>query len=180
MISVLTPVIPEREALLQECVASVEAQTYPEVEQLVGMDEERRGCSWTINRLAERAKGEWLLPLADDDLLLPGGLAALHARSEGADVVFAPPLVWGNADQHFFGDPPYIPSTALIRTSLWRDLGGYDEGVVREEDRGLWVKAMEAGAVFVRTNEQPVWLYRFRQAPGGGYLNKSYNNGYAR
>jgi hypothetical protein len=74
--------------------------------------------------------------------------------------VYSPPLVSGNEDRWwFFQAPPVIPSTALIRRSLWDRLGGYDEGAVREEDRKMWVKAVEMGARFVRVDE-PCWVYR--------------------
>ncbi len=56
-----------------------------------------------------------------------------------------------------------IPSCALIRASLWRDLGGYDETLKREEDRNLWVKVLDAGARFVRVDD-PTWVYRQHQA----------------
>lgn len=173
VISVLTPSIESRAVMLQECIESVQAQTYREVEHLVHVDYDRAGCSWVMNHLAERAGGEWLVPLADDDLLLPGALSYLLSRSAEADVVYSPPLVWGNADTHFFGEPPRIPSFGLIRTTLWRELGGYDLGRIREEDRDLWQRAMANGARFVRADSWPTWVYRFH----GG--NKSYHGGVA-
>src|SRR4051812_42464614 len=136
------------------------AQTFDDLEHLVGIDEDHDGCAISMNRLADKAEGEWLLPLADDDLLLPGCLASLLAHADDADVVYAPPLVTGNEDRWwFFQAPPVIPSCALIRADLWRELGGYDETRVREEDRDLWIKALAAGARFVRVDE-PCWIYR--------------------
>jgi glycosyltransferase involved in cell wall biosynthesis len=172
LISVLTPTIPERAAMLEECEASVNAQTYSDVEHLIGLDEERRGCSWTMNQLAKQVAGEWLLPLADDDLLLPGAVRVLLEHAEAADIVYSPPLIKHPASWHFFQEPPFIPSCALIRTSLWRELGGYDEALIREEDRVLWTKALAHGARFVKV-EDPQWIYRLH--PG----NKSFNGGIA-
>jgi glycosyltransferase involved in cell wall biosynthesis len=177
-VSVITSAIPSRLDLLEECKASVAAQTLPALEHLIHIDEEGRGAAWVVNHLAEQARGEWLLPLADDDFLTPGCIATLLARSEGADVVYAPPLLWGNAETHFFGDPPKIPATALIRTSLWHELGGYEQGIVREEDRSFWIKAMNHGAVFTRTDAAPTWIYRFH-GNGSGHQNKSYHGGHA-
>lgn len=172
-VSILTPSIPERAAMLEECERSVTAQTSDAWEHLVLVDEARDGCAVTMNRLAEEAHGAWLLPLADDDLLLPGCVATLLAASEDADVVYAPPLVPGNEDRWwFFQTPPAIPSFALIRRSLWRDLGGYDESLRREEDRDLWVKALAADARFVRVDE-PTWVYRIHAG------SKSFNAGVA-
>lgn len=178
-VSVLTPTIPSRAQLLLECQHSVAAQTVPVHEHLVHLDEERRGCAWTMNHLAEQATGEWLLPLADDDLLLPGAISTLLDHTDQADVVYAPPLVWGNTDTHFWGDPPRIPSFALVRASLWRSLGGYDNKRRREEDRDLWMRAMNAGARFVKAATGPTWVYRFSHNPDGTPRNKSYANGIA-
>ncbi len=160
-VSVLTPSIPERGSFLRECEASVRAQTFTDLEHLVHVDEDYEGCSVSMNKLAAQAEGEWLLPLADDDVLLPGCLdALLTAAARGADIVYSPPLVTGNEDRWwFFQAPPVIPSCALIRTDLWRDLGGYDETLRREEDRAMWVKALEQDALFVRVDE-PCWVYR--------------------
>lgn len=134
----------------------------------------REGCAVTMNRLADEAEGDWLLPLADDDLILPGCLEALLSAADAGDVVYAPPLVTGIENPWwFFQEPPVIPSFALIRAQLWHDLGGYDQEWNREEDRRLWTRALEAGAKFVRVNGQPTWVYRFH----GG--NKSINDGTA-
>lgn len=160
LVSVLTPSVPERAEMLVECEASVRAQTFDSWEQLVHVDHDRDGYAATTNRLARRAVGAFLMPLSDDDLLLPGGLGALVVHAPDADIIYSPPLVTGNEDRWwFFQAPPVIPACALIRTSLWKELGGYDETLRREEDRDFWIKAMDAGARFVRVDE-PCWVYR--------------------
>lgn len=170
-VSVITPTIIGREEMLKECARSVDAQTLARdrYEHLIRRDEEHEGCAVTVNTLAAGAQGEWLLPLADDDLLLPGAINALLEASGEGDIVYSPPLVTGNEDRWwFFQAPPCIPSSALIRRSLWDDIGGYDETLKHEEDRDLWTKALDIGARFVRVNE-PAWVYR--QHAG----NKSFN-----
>jgi len=160
VVSVITATIAGRERLLKECCASVESQTVDCWEHVIELDEHREGCSVAVNRAVARASGDWLFLLADDDLMLPGCLEHLLAASADADVVYSPPLVTGNEDRWwFFQAPPAIPATALIRRSLWDQLGGYDESALREEDRKLWVKACEVGARFVRV-DQPAWVYR--------------------
>jgi glycosyltransferase involved in cell wall biosynthesis len=169
LVSVLTPSLPERAEYLRECRLSVSGQTVAAHEHLVEVDEERRGCSVTMNRLAARATGDWVLPLADDDLLLPGCLASLLARADDGDIIYSPPLVTGNQDRWwFYQAPPVIPSFALIRRDLWNELGGYDESLRREEDRQMWIAALDLGARFVRVDE-PTWVYRQHAA------NKSFN-----
>ena len=160
LVSILTPTIPERKHLLQECECSIAAQTFRDFEWIMMEDREREGCSVVMNRCAARAEGEWLLPLADDDLLLPGALTALTANAVNADIIYSPPLVTGNADRWwFYQEPPVIPATALIRRELWNQLGGYDETLSREEDRHMWIAALDAGARFVRV-DYPCWVYR--------------------
>jgi len=159
-VSVITATVEGRENLLVECISSVRSQTFEDFEHVVVLDSELRGCSWAVNEAVARSSGEWLFLIADDDLMLPGCLEHLMAASADADVVYSPPLVSGNEDRWwFFQAPPVIPATALIRRSLWDQLGGYDESALREEDRKLWVKAVELGARFVRVDE-PCWVYR--------------------
>ncbi len=177
-ISVLTPTIPERETMLNECRQSVIVQNLGDglrrdFEHLIWIDQEKQGCAKTMNALAAEAHGEWLLPLADDDLLLPGALHHLISASVGFDVVYPRPLVWGEDDRQFGLEPPIIPSLALIRAELWRELNGYNPALTGEEDRDFWTRALEHGAKFVCFDTAPTWVYRF----WGG--NKSRNNGVA-
>lgn len=169
VVTVITPAILGREPLLLECERSVTAQTFEMWEHLILLDDEGAGNSVTVNRLVAEAKGEWLLPLADDDLLLPGCMSILLLHAADADIVYAPPLVNGNEDRWwFYQAPPLIPSFALIRAELWNELGGYDETLAHEEDRRMWTKALDAGARFVRVDE-PCWVYRQHSS------NKSFN-----
>ena len=169
MVSVLTPTIPERRRLLRECEQSVWWQTFHGWEHLILEDTDRLGCAPTINRLAEAALGEWLFLLADDDLMLPGCLWAHLKLADGADVVYAPPLVWGEDAAQFHLSPPYIPSSSLIRAELWEKLGGYNDLMARTEDRDFYERAMAVGARFVRADTHPCWVYRFH----GGNKSRS-------
>lgn len=159
--SVLTPSLPERGDFLAECRLSVQMQTCTRLEHLVHVDHEREGCATVVNRLAEQARGEWLFLLADDDLILPRCLDTHLGVAAEADVVYAPPLVWGEPPDQFCQPPPGIPSTALIRTALWKRLGGYTPEATHLEDRDLWCRAMEKQARFVRADQAPTWVYRF-------------------
>lgn len=145
--------------MLHECRASVKAQEGVTFEHLILVDEKFHGCSRTVNQLAAQARGEWLFLLADDDYLLPGCLAAHVEASDGADIVYSPPVVEGEPEQPFHGDPPGIPATSLICGDLWRALGGYDESLVQVEDFNLYERALAVGAVFKRL-EAKTWVYR--------------------
>ena len=166
IVSFLTPSIPERAHTLQETIESV-AQLTPvkgwDVEHLWLVDEDYDGCSTTMNRLARMAKGRWLVPLADDDLVLPWFLTDHASVSRGADVVYAPPLVTGSSsggEEQFWGSPPNIPAVALIRRTLWEKLGGYREDFSQTEDMVFFGHALEQNARFARVDRQS-WVYRF-------------------
>lgn len=163
MVSVLTPTISGRKKFREECKASVQAQTYRDFEHLIRLDRKRVGCSKTMNILSGKAKGEWLFILADDDLILPRCLELLvgAAKKHRADIVYHLPLVWGENAVQFHAYPPNITAFSLIRTSLWRDLGGYDENLKETEDRDFYTRAMEVDARFHRFDEHPVAVYRF-------------------
>ena len=168
-IAVLTTAIPERLHLLAECCASVRDQTLQPTTHLIGLDYPHAGNIANLNALARHADDagcDWLMPLADDDLLSPEHLATL--ASAGGDVRYSHCDVEGrdwNPNRPF--DPEslrrgnYIPATALIRTSLARDLGWWREDAAHGfEDWRFWLDALDAGAQFTCI---PVvtWRYRF-------------------
>lgn len=167
-IAVLTATLPERSSLLDECRASVAAQSF-ECEHLVGVDETREGPAATRNRLAAASDADWFLPLDDDDLLDPDCVERLAEASHGADVVYpwcrvqdAPGLEPWCPNRRFNADTlllyNYIPVAALIRAELWRDLGGMPEGV-QVEDWRMWRRCLAAGARF-RSLDEVLWTYR--------------------
>lgn len=158
--SILIPTIPERRAFLERAVRSVKRQIDNRWECLIETDWQHRGCALTVNTLSNRASGEWLLILADDDYLRPDCLLGLRACSGEADVVYSRPVVLGRDADGYHGEPPAIPSLALIRKTLWVELGGYDLLLRHMEDRDLWTRALAAGARFVRADDY-LWSYIF-------------------
>ena len=165
-VTVVTPAIPERIGnWLPQTIHSVNSQTVLPETHIVGFDYERIGCAAMMARLLPAVNTEWFVPLADDDVLHPGFLERLLGASEGADVVYPWCNVSGrnwNPNSHFdagrlMGEN-YIPSTALIRTSTFRELGGYDPVVC--EDWSYWVKVVKAGKV-IRCLPEVLWDYRF-------------------
>lgn len=166
-VAVLTATLPSRKWLLDECVASVRAQTHP-CTHLVGVDEAREGPAVTRNRLAAASDADWFLPLDDDDLLDPDCVELLVAASGDADVVYS----WCRVEDHAEMQPwtpnrlfrpetllhyNYIPVVALVRAELWRDVGGMPPGEV--EDWRMWKKCLGAGARF-RVVPEVTWTYR--------------------
>jgi glycosyltransferase involved in cell wall biosynthesis len=162
--AVLTPTLPERALLLEECRASVAAQTVP-CEHLVGVDTDRQGPGVVRNRLAAGTDADWLLPLDDDDLLDLDYLETLLPHLTDADVIYPWCRVEGKDDwtpnRLFRADPlltfNYIPVTALIRRDLWAEVGGWRNEPV--EDFRFWQRCLGVGARF-KCVDEVLWSYR--------------------
>jgi len=160
-VSVITPTIPGREQFLAELQASVAGQTVQVHEHLTLLDDEGLGCATMMNTLAEHARGEWLFVIADDDIMLPRCLELLLSVAGGSQIVYSPPLVWGEDAAQFCQSHPNIPAVALIAKGFWDLIGGYDTSLPRTEDRDFWCRAEQRSPTFRRYADQPTWVYRF-------------------
>lgn len=171
-VSVITAALPSRVDQLAEACASVRAQTYPAIEHLIRFDYDRRGSAYTRNALLAAVNGDYVAVLDDDDILYRNHLRELVGRAEAtdADVVYSYCEVEGRPgwnpsrpfDAAALRAGNYIPITALIRSTLLDDLGGWPESADSPggfEDWALWLKALDAGARFECV---PVvtWCYR--------------------
>lgn len=165
-VSVLTAALPSRTAMLAEAKASVLAQTYPDVEHLIGIDDDRQGAGAVLNRLLTVASGDWVMVLDDDDLLAPNHIDVLVAASDDVDVVYSYPRVEGgtfiNYHQPFdarllAANFNCVSHTALIRAEALRGVDGWRN--VKAFDLDLWRRMEQAGAEF-RQVRQETWTYR--------------------
>jgi hypothetical protein len=175
MLTLVMPTIVEREQLRGEALASIVDQDTPFQDVLVSIDERHDGVIPTINQLADRVETEFLFPFADDDLLLPHHVETLAARWDGrADIVYTWCTVkGGRVEPDRWQVTPaekggieglrydnWIPASAAIRTSLWRQLGGYQATAERgHEDWDFWIRALDAGARF-QCIPEVTWIYR--------------------
>ncbi len=144
-VSVIVPTY-DGSAYLDECLASIAAQDLTGVEVLVNDDgssddsvaraesyrdriaglrvhrnPERLGAVGNVNRCLEMARGRWVKPVFQDDLLEPGGLAALRAaRRRGV-----PAVVGGRTYRFEDGVPDWQRDACahLLDESLVRRLG---------------------------------------------------------
>lgn len=180
-ISVITPTIPERSELLDDCKTSVENQTIPAVEHLVAVDIEGHGPSVLRNGMVGRSTGDWILPLDDDDTLDPDYIQVVQPHlTDAVDVVYTWCRVEGLPDwtpNRLFNDAlllkgNFIPVTACIRKSLLEEIGGWPEPPERlqpGEDWELWKLALGAGAVFKLVPEV-CWSYRVQPGSRNRHL----------
>ena len=177
-ITVVTPSIPDRVHMLEECLESVKNQQYPAKEHLYIVDSGYRGPAWSRNRIVDKVTTDWISFLDDDDLALPDHLATHSQYGDDFDVIFS----WGEVvhpdGARVLFDSSYnperilqghnsIPVTASVRTSAFRDVGGFSE-TERFEDWHLWKKLILAGARFMCI-EQVTWEYRV----GHGIKNRN-------
>jgi len=66
-ITTIIPTIPERKKMLKEAVESWKMQVYSDKELIVVEDIDKKGVSWACNRGIEKASGEIINILHDDD-----------------------------------------------------------------------------------------------------------------
>lgn len=166
--------IPPRAEQLGEALASVAAQTVQPAAIVIEFDWRRTGAAAAKNRALARVTTEYAATLDDDDVWYPHHLETLveAAAETGADVVYPWPVMVGAAPLRpdRFGAPfdavelrrgNYIPTTALIRTELARDVGGFQcPPGTPFDDWGLWLAMLDAGARFHHVPQQ-TWECRF-------------------
>lgn len=187
MISVVTPTSGTRPDMLAEAVASVRAQTLPPLEHLVVDDGSesvpevpgisvlrvpRGGPGPARNAAIERARGEAIALLDDDDLWHPHHLEVVWGvmQQTGADVVYADCAVENRRDGYSFAVEDFagdailernflcLPAT-LVRTSSVRAVGGFPDEP-RGQDWSLWKNMHREGMRFVHVPQVTV-TYRF-------------------
>lgn len=168
-ITVVTASIPERHEMLEECKASVAAQTYPAAAHLYDVDIHRVGPAWMRNRISSKVETPWITFLDDDDLLLPPHFETHAPYADDFDIIFSwADMVHSDGGRETFtsGYVPdrilaghnTIPLTASMRTDLFRDCGGFSE-TERFEDWYLWKMCILKGARFACI-EHVTWEYR--------------------
>jgi glycosyltransferase involved in cell wall biosynthesis len=166
-VTVLIPTIEERVDLLEEALASVEAQTIgaPPVFWLV--DKDRNGPAYMRNDMMQFVKTEFVLFLDDDDLLYPDYLETVQPFLVDHDVVYTwcDKEGWAASYLDHDWDPEimrggenHLPVTACVRTEKFFEAGGFPLDAVYE-DWSLWLRLMDLGARFKCVQEYK-WAYR--------------------
>lgn len=140
--------------------------------------EKGRGYAYGHRNIAlEQATGEFVLWLADDDLLLPDHLERLAERQavDDLDMVTSPAIVVHPDDELvWFGrdlSVPYVRdllerqntnvmASVAVRASLLREVGGWDDGIERAADWDLWKRVLATDARAAMTDEPTVLHFR--------------------
>src|SRR5438132_5202787 len=168
-ITVLTPTLPERSGMLEECKESVNAQSIP-VKHLVYVDEEKLGPQRIRNKLANEATTEFIIPLDDDDTIDPECIEVLLRDSEGYDIIYPWCRMVGRTDtwvpNRLFNAKTlarrnFIPVTALIKKDMWEIVGGQRQEQL--EDWMFYQRVYLHGARF-KCVPEVLWSYRFHDS----------------
>lgn len=168
-LTVITPTVAGREALLEECKESVKNQTVPVADHRWLLDVNRHGPALTRNVLVRDVETEWIAFLDDDDILLPNHFEVHQPFLDDYDVIFSWGMVVHRDGGQALFDSSYnperilqghnsIPVTATVRRSLFNYVTGFrlEE---RFEDWALWRDLIYAGARF-KCIEEVTWHYR--------------------
>lgn len=189
LVTIVTRTYGPRTDLLRECIASVLNQTWENVEHLIVEDRtrlaeqvvaearERYGSDLAYIRSDgagraragncgfEKARGEYLMMLDDDDLVFPDHVETLmEALLADREAVASYALAWDvqtaniNEKRHEFLhstpaghkegfslpkllDMNYIPIQAILfKKDLFRNVGGFEESLDQLEDWHLWAR----------------------------------------
>ena len=149
---------------------------------------ENEGRAPTRNRAVAEARGEFVLWMADDDLIAPGvltlydrvlrehpgvdvvyGNLQLFDHDTGADIEVFEPNDWTGRDDELVGGELYgscVPDGGTVtRREVYArvDHGPYDDEFVRAQDYELWTRIV--GKARFRKIDQIV--YRYRKHAGG-------------
>ena len=175
-----------RARMLKEAIASVRAQNWPfeiivvndgstdETERVLDamddvrvVNQENRGKPSALNAGLKLVRGEAVLVLDDDDLLLPGALNVLgHALFSDASLaaVFGDSIIFEDQGERFSYWPglrypsemmqaavlqqiPCATGATLIRMAVQREVGEYDERLKRGEDMDMWLRLSQHGRI---------------------------------
>lgn len=169
-VAVITPTLPSRHELLEECRASVKAQDYPgDVYFAVGEDHTKVGPSAMRNTIVKELDSsyEWLAFCDDDDKLLPDHISTLMDNREDADIIYSEckeegfVKTWNTRtfDYESVKRDNYIPVTVLMRRSMFDKIEGFKSEPFPGEDQWLWLRAASAGARF-KYVPRTTWVYR--------------------
>lgn len=169
LVSVLLP-YQRQDKYYNLALSSIENQTYRRIEILTEQDEDNKGIAFLLNKLAKRAKGDFLARMDADDIceldriekqveflvanpsvMLVGSWATLIDESGKEIGVQKMPVNWVKIKELIFSYNPLIHPSWMMRRKWFLDVGGYNAVFKFSQD---W-------EFLLRT----VWKYRIENIP---------------
>jgi len=134
---------------LKDAVRSVQDQTFKDYELIVIEDRERRGGTWALNQGLDKAKGEYIAILDDDDTWvskdkLEKQVAFLDNKKDYIAVGTNPQPGQGEEIKINLVGTPFPHSSILFRKGL-----KYDERLPRGKDLDLMLRLSKLGKLAV-------------------------------
>lgn len=137
------------------------------------LSQENAGVCRARNRAIAEAKGEFILPVDADNILMPGFIAEAVGILADAEVRAVAPraMFFGERegewklppfDLHLLARKNILDTCALYRRADWERVGGYCEEIVAREDWEFWIHVLKDGGKVVRTEEFGL-KYRIRK-----------------
>lgn len=167
-IAVVTPSIPARAQELSRAILSVNQQSLPPDEHLIGIDYNFIGPALIRNQLITATTCDWIAFLDDDDRLYPNHLEVLSAFTDQADVIVphcdfdGPPLPSKYYNQLYDRERlrkhGCFPVTVLARKEAMLTAGLF-QATDRYEDHQLWNRMADNKARF-HVVPTITWTYR--------------------
>ena len=154
VVSVIIPYNVDR-GYLREAVGSVMLQKYRHIELILSQSNDTVGAN--INNGVNKAKGEWIKILAEDDVLPEDSLMEFSKFFDKYD--------WMVSDAWNFGNPIWetvfkgkLPTTSemlklncihggsvIYKKSLFEDTGGYDQNLITAEEYDFHLLLLKDG-----------------------------------
>ena len=159
-VTVVIPVGPYHESIVEQAIASCLAQTVP-VTVVVVQDRNGYGAGWTRNKGLEQVETPLTVFLDADDTIAPHFvercLSVYDGRKyiytdhwQGDKLVQAPNCAWVEKTWH--------PISALVPTAWAREVGGFDAALSGGEDTDFFLKLVTSGHCGKRLPE-PLFHY---------------------
>lgn len=163
LVSVLTPTIAGREWFLQRNKASIASQTHQPIEHVV-VDGNGLSATEAFQSALELARGEYVIPVSDDDWIAPHAVETLLATLGGSDCAFGSMLIV-NVDNRN-SRLVEIGGAVMWRKSLTDRIGGFDTSFRYAGDTELYSRILSRNDVSVAYRHEPLYFFTEHESHG--------------
>lgn len=159
LVSILTPTVKGREWFLKRNRASVRAQTYPMIDHVIEW-KAGIGPMPAFQLCLDRAQGDVVMALGDDDWLAPHAVETLVPYLEQSDIVFGRTLIVSP------GNDRLVSGHAAMWRKELTDEEGFDLRFKHAGDSELFGRLIEQGARFTYCPE-PLYFFTEHETHNG-------------